>query len=120
MFYLALFLSITLNAASLVLLKAYAIRPIRTNSGAKALFTGRFSRLLDWRLVVSVALYGFAAVAWLFALAGVDLMIAYPSLSVTYVAIALVSPRLFSERIEKNQWAGMVLIVAGVIVMHVL
>lgn len=101
--YTALALSISVNAVSLVLLKAYAVRD---------------SRFIDWRLLLGVGLYGIAGVAWLIALSGVDLMVAYPALSLTYVFVALAGKRLFAETTSSSQWFAMMLIVAGVILMN--
>jgi multidrug transporter EmrE-like cation transporter len=112
-YHAALWTSIALNASSLVLMKSFAL------SAADHGETGpTWARLLDVRLVVSVAFYGLAAACWLIALLGVDLMVAYPSLSVTYVLIALIAPRLFAEEFAPSRWIGMGLIVAGVTVMH--
>ena len=108
-YYAALAISIVLNATSLILLKSYAL----TSSGSLR------ARLLDWRLLVSLAAYGLAAVFWLAALVGVDLMVAYPSLAMTYVLIGIAANRLFAEEFSRNRWCGILLIVGGVITMNI-
>ena len=107
-YYAALAISIVLNATSLILLKSYAL-----SSGGST-----WSRLLDWRLLVSLVAYGLAAVFWLAALVGVDLMVAYPSLALTYVVIGIAANRLFAEEFSPNRWWGILLIVAGVVTMN--
>ena len=113
-YYVALGISVVLNAGSLLLLKSYAVR---VPGGA-----GRnpwLERLMDPRLIVSVVAYGLAAISWFVALLGVDLIVAYPTLSLTYVVIGLVAPRLFGEELSARKWAALSLIIAGVIVMNV-
>ena len=113
-YYSALAISIVLNAYSLILLKSYAL-------SADALDEKRtiVRRLMDLRLVLCFGTYGAAAFFWLIALFGVDLMVAYPSLSLTYVIIGLIAPRMFSEELSPKRWVGILVIVAGVIVMNI-
>ncbi len=113
-FYTALGVSIVMNAISLILLKSYAV-----STGSPSYDRTMISRLLDIRLIVSLFLYGLAAVLWLIALLGVDLMVAYPSLALTYVVIGLAAPRLFSEELSPRRWSGILVIVAGVIILNV-
>jgi len=113
-FYFALGISIILNALSLILLKLYALSAETTHGKTTIL-----RKLFDFRLVISVIAYGLAAISWLIALLGVDLMVAYPTLSLTYVIIGLIAPRLFSEEISRKRWSGILLIVAGVIIMNI-
>jgi small multidrug resistance pump len=112
--YTALALSIALNAISLILLKSYAL-----STGAAGAEKASLRRFFDIRLIVSVFLYGLAAVLWLIALLGVDLMVAYPSLALTYVVIGLAAPRLFAEEISPRRWAGVLVIIVGVILLNV-
>ena len=112
-YYIALFASISLNAVSLILLKAYAL-----SSSANQAKTCFFRKVTDLRLLASMALYGFAAVFWIVALLRIDLIIAYPSLALTYVCIGLLAPRLFAEELSRKRWIGIVLIVSGVIIIN--
>ena len=113
-FYFALGISIILNALSLILLKSYAL-----SEGNLQRNTSWIRRLLDFRLIISVAAYGLAAIFWLLALMGVDLMVAYPTLSLTYVVIGVIAPRLFAEEISRKRWSGIILIVIGVVMMNI-
>ena len=112
--YAALGVSIVLNAISLILLKSFAV-----STGAPGPGKTLIRRFLDIRLLVSLFLYGLAAALWLIALLGVDLMVAYPTLALSYVVIGLVAPRLFAEEISPRRWAGILVIVAGVIVLNI-
>jgi len=113
-FYFALGISIILNALSLILLKSYALSA--ENAQGNIIW---IHRILDIRFIISVAAYGLAAIFWLIALLGVDLMVAYPTLSLTYVLIGGIVPRLFAEEISRKRWSGIILIVVGVVVMNV-
>jgi drug/metabolite transporter (DMT)-like permease len=122
MYYLALFGSIVLNAASLILLKFYALRRVDEEKKAVPKESGICAVIkpfLDPFMILCILLYGFAALLWLIALLRVDLMVAYPSLSCTYVIIAIFSKNLFNEKIVISRWFGMFLIVSGVVVMNV-
>ena len=124
-YYIALFLSITLNAASLIMLKRFALIVKETDSASAVVSIGSVrlkalvKRLLHPLLVISVIFYGFAALLWIVALLKVDLIVAYPFLSAIYVFIALISAGLFQESISLRRWFGMLFIIGGVIVMNV-
>lgn len=116
MHYAALIASITFNGASLVLLKAFALE--RERSAAAVTFAGRL-RLITHPLVLGgLACFAAAAVSWMIALAGIELSVAYPSMSIIYVATALVGRLLFGERISPRRWAGIALVVVGVVIMY--
>ena len=65
-----------------------------------------------------LACFAAAAVTWMVALAGIELSVAYPSMSIIYVATALVGRFLFAERIPPRRWAGIALVVVGVVIMY--
>ena len=133
MYYLALIVSIVLNGASLVLLKAYARKreavsrddtnvgpPFATVAREHVVSVGaRLRGLLDPLIIASGSLFVFAALTWMIALAGVDLSVAYPSMSVIYVATAVAGRYLFGEHISKKRWIGIALVMIGVTVMHI-
>ncbi len=117
MYYGALFVSVAANAVSLILLKRVAVGdgrdPVASEGKGVVL-----KHLFNPELVSAVVLYGFAAVAWMVALFGVDLIVAYPTLAVTYVVIGLLAPRLFAEEITGNKWVGIATISIGVVVLN--
>jgi undecaprenyl phosphate-alpha-L-ara4N flippase subunit ArnE len=115
-YYIALALSIILNAISLLLLKSFAVR---IEPEANKTLVSRIKSLFKPAIIVCVFLYGLAAFFWLIALLKVDLMVAYPSLASTYVIIAISSKFMFEEKIMVNRWVGIFFIIAGVVVMNV-
>ncbi len=121
-YYAALFASVILNAVSLVLLKRYAhlSAPLPAESGESSGVWAMVVRLVSSpAIITSVVCYGFAAVFWMIALFRVDLTVAYPTVGLTYVFVALVAPKLFSEEMGAYRWVGISLIVGGVVIMHV-
>lgn len=112
-FYSALGASIILNAFSLILQKSYAL-----SAESRERKPSLLHRILDFRLITSIAAYGLSAGLWLIALLGVDLMVAYPALSLTYVVIGIVAPRMFAEELSPKRWSGILMIIAGVIFMN--
>jgi drug/metabolite transporter (DMT)-like permease len=62
-----------------------------------------------------LALFGLSAVAWLFVLSRTSLSFAYPFASLTYLLIVLVDRFVFHEEIPPARWAGVALIMAGII-----
>jgi drug/metabolite transporter (DMT)-like permease len=113
--YGALVISVLLNSATLVLLKFVAIAELTGESGPTV---GQlFVVLLNPAFVLAVASFLAGVFFWIIALRRLDLSLAYPSVSVSYALIALVSWRLFGERIGLSGWLGIVTIMVGVTVM---
>lgn len=63
-----------------------------------------------------LAVYGFSAVLWVILLSKLDLSIAYPALSVGYVLILLISALFLREQVSLLRFAGVLLIMAGIVV----
>jgi drug/metabolite transporter (DMT)-like permease len=113
--YAALAVSIILNSATLVLLKAVAITEMGGNS---ALTVGALLEVgLNPLFVLAVASFLGGIYFWVIALKRLDLSLAYPSVSVSYALIALVSWQVFGEEIGMLRWLGIVVIMAGVTLM---
>jgi multidrug transporter EmrE-like cation transporter len=60
--------------------------------------------------------YGVSAVLWIAVVSNVDLSLAYPMVSLAYVVVFLASWFFLGEHISALRIAGLVLIVAGVLV----
>jgi len=58
--------------------------------------------------------YGLSSILWLFTLKRFPLSVAYPALSLTYVAIVIVSAYFFKEPITGSKIAGILFILGGV------
>lgn len=68
------------------------------------------------RLLGSLVVYGVATLAWIWVLQRVPLTIAYPIVALTFVLVPLGAWWLYDESLGLRYVAGMLLIVAGIIV----
>lgn len=118
LYYISLAISITANCASLILLKQGML--------SVGQFTERLRELRSWLtlllnpyVLIGIVLFAVSFVSWMIALAKIDLSLAYPTLSITYVIIAVVSFLLFGESLPWNRIVGMTVIIAGITVMYI-
>jgi drug/metabolite transporter (DMT)-like permease len=65
---------------------------------------------------LGIALFGFSAIAWVAVLSRTSLSFAYPFVSLTYVLILAVDKFVLHESVPAVRWAGVALIVSGIIV----
>jgi len=70
--------------------------------------------LLSPLIIIGFILYGLSAIIWLFILKRLPLSVAYPSLSLGYVLLIIVSSRVLNEPITSFKIIGSLLIVFGV------
>jgi drug/metabolite transporter (DMT)-like permease len=68
----------------------------------------------NYYLFSGIALYAFAAVLFLIALRHIDLSVAYPIISLSFVWVALLSMQFLGEQISFLQWTGIFSILLGV------
>ena len=67
-------------------------------------------------VIVGLGLFVVSAAFWMFVLSRVPLSYAYPFVGLTYVLIALFGKFILHEQVPALRWAGIVLIVAGILV----
>jgi drug/metabolite transporter (DMT)-like permease len=115
---------ITLILASVVLagvaqltLKTGVNRVTHSSGGGELQLSGSslkalFSSPVVW---VGLALFGLSAVVWLFALSRASLSFAYPFAALGYVIIVTFSMLVLHEKVPPLRWAGVALIVSGII-----
>lgn len=115
--YAALAISIAFNAASLLVLKHIAARSLGGELAISSL-PGLLRVALTPAFFLAVTLFVAAFFFWMYALARIDLSLAYPTVSASYVLIAVASMYLFGEQIPLTRWLGMGIIIAGIIVMY--
>ena len=107
--YLLLFASISLGVVGQLLLKhGMAKRP-----------SFRLSELLflagDISIIGGFACYGISVLFYFKVLEVLDLSVAYPTVSLGYVLVILLSRLLFNEVVTPRRWAAVIIICAGVI-----
>jgi len=115
-YYLLLAISILCNCTSLVLLKKGTLMHYDFLSSTKTLnswiqlFTNGF-------FLLSILFFVFGAITWVITLTKLDLSLAYPVVSISYIIVAIASYYLFHEVIPFNRWLGIGVVILGVIVM---
>lgn len=110
-------LGVLLNAGAQLLLKA-GVQPLGALSvGWHNLLPTALAVLKQWPIVAGLACYVVSVGVWIVSLSRVEVSLAYPLLSMGYIVNALAAWWLFGEALGPMRWAGMVLIIGGVIVM---
>jgi len=108
---------VLLNAGAQLLLKA-GVTPLGELSVGWATLLPTTARvLMQWPIVAGLTCYVISVGVWIVGLSRVEVSIAYPMLSLGYVVNALAAWWLFGEALGPQRWAGMALILAGVVVM---
>jgi multidrug transporter EmrE-like cation transporter len=108
---------VMLNAVAQLLLKA-GVQPLGELSvGLHNLLPTTIKVLMQWPIVAGLACYVISVGVWIVGLSRVEVSLAYPMLSLGYVVNALAAWWLFGEALGPMRWAGMMLILAGVLVM---
>lgn len=69
-----------------------------------------------WQVPVGLLCYAASAVLWIAVLSSEELSLAYPMVSVAYVAVFLASWLIFGESISWVRVSGLAFIVAGVLI----
>lgn len=115
-YYVVLGISILFNCGSLILMKlaARGSDDVMNNLSSPAAW---LKLVTNGYMVAAVVCFGCSFVTWMVALKKIDLSLAYPLVSVSYILIALASHWLFNEHLTTYRWLGMGLIIGGVIVM---
>ena len=114
--FLILLAGVLLNAGAQLLLKA-GVRPLGAIGDAPgtllpALATA-FTRV---PVLAGLACYVVSVAIWLIALSRVDVSVAYPMLSLGYVVNAIAAWWLFGEAVGPARFAGILLILLGVLI----
>jgi multidrug transporter EmrE-like cation transporter len=107
---------VLLNAGAQLLLKA-GVQPLGALSvGLHNLVPTTLRVLSQWPILVGLSFYVISVGVWIVGLSRVEVSIAYPMLSLGYVVNALAAWYLFGEALGPMRWAGMMLILTGVLV----
>lgn len=113
--YLSLVVSIALNSATLVLLKAV----VELDSSADVLtVSALLSLALQPLFVLAIGAFLGGIYFWIIALRRIDLSLAYPSVGLSYGFIAVIAWLVFGEALTPMRILGIALIVGGVSIMH--
>jgi multidrug transporter EmrE-like cation transporter len=108
--------SVLLAGVAQVTLKTGVNHVTDASGGALQLNLTSLKSLLTSGIVwAGLVLFGLSAVVWLFALSRASLSFAYPFAALGYVVIVLFSIFVLHEHVPALRWAGVALIVAGII-----
>jgi multidrug transporter EmrE-like cation transporter len=114
--FLLVLTGVLLNACAQLLLKA-GVTPLGAISVEMGTLIPTVLRVLaQWQILVGLACYVFSVGVWIMALSRVDVSVAYPMLSLGYVVNALAAWSLFGEVLGPVRCIGLLLILAGVVV----
>ena len=105
--YLSLAVAILLGIAGQIVLKSGAV-------GASSLT----AQLLNPSTWGGLVIYGFAGIAYVVALNKIPVSIAFPSVAASYAIVAVLAHLLWNEPLGWPQWGGIVLIGAGIVLIH--
>jgi multidrug transporter EmrE-like cation transporter len=109
-------ISVTLAAIAQVTLKLGMNHVTEANGGQLALTGESLKQIATTGLVwLGLAIFGFSAVLWLFALSRASLSFAYPFAALGYVIIVAASILFLHEHVPLLGWVGVGCIVLGIV-----
>ena len=73
--------------------------------------------LTNGYVLLSIVFFVLSAITWIITLTKIDLSLAYPAVSISFIIVALASYHLFHEAISLQRWFGIGIVIVGVIVM---
>jgi multidrug transporter EmrE-like cation transporter len=105
---------VLLNAAAQLLLKA-GTNVLGVLTLTRQNWAGEFGRMaVEPHLLGGILCYGVSVIVWILGLSRVPVSIAYPMLSLGYVANAFAAHYLFGESLTLARWLGIGFIIIGV------
>ncbi len=112
--YFALWANVVIAAIAQIVLKLAVTGPLAQTSARS---TGWwFSLLRSGWIWLYVLCFNLATGLWLFALSQLNISLAFPLLSATYVLVALLARIFLKERVTGTRWAAIAVICIGVAV----
>ncbi len=69
----------------------------------------------NYYLIFGVLFYGIGTVLFVPALKGGELSVLYPLVAITYVWVSLWSVKFLKERMNRQKWIGIMLVIVGVV-----
>ncbi len=109
--YIVTLLSISLSSVAQLLLKKGAAQAAGFDfASVMKLFT-------NLNILLGLSGYAASAVLWIYVLNRMKLSIAYPLASLGYIFTSVLAVLFLDEKISGNQIAGLLLIIAGVVVL---
>jgi len=107
---------VMLNAAAQILLKAGTNAIGHFEFSIANILPIGWKLMTEWHIVVALTCYAVSVVIWILALSRVQVSIAYPMISLGYVAGAVAAWWLFDESLNPTKLAGICVIILGVVI----
>src|SRR4030042_515771 len=116
-YYISLSISIICNCLSLILLKKGMLS---VNNFGENLhdITAWFQLLVNGYIIFSIILFVLSFITWMISLTKIDLSLAYPTVSITYIIITLASYYFFNEALTIYRIVGIFFIITGIVIMY--
>ncbi len=108
---------VMLNAAAQILMKMGTNAIGHFEFSAENILPIGWKLATEWHIVTALVCYAVSVVVWILALSRVQVSIAYPMLSLGYVAVAFATWWLFGEPLTTNKLAGIAVIIVGVVIL---
>jgi multidrug transporter EmrE-like cation transporter len=110
--FVSIFLSIVFSVAGQLMLKEGMNRLKQAQASGSLIVRIVLS---PW-VIVGMLVYGFGTLFWILALSKLDLSLAYPFGSLSYVGIIIGSYLFFKEKLTRGRLIGIAIIVAGILI----
>jgi multidrug transporter EmrE-like cation transporter len=111
--FVLIIISIVLGACGQIAMKLGTTQMVVAGLSVTAQFVRYFTNI---PILLGLALYTFSAVVWIFAIARVQLSMAYPMVASGYVLVVILSYLIFHEPVSILRVLGLFIVAAGVIV----
>jgi len=82
--------------------------------GSKKLSKNLSELLKNTALIKGAVMYGISAILYVFSLKGNELSVIYPMVATGYIWVCLLSVKFLKEKMTKEKWLGIFLIIIGV------
>lgn len=105
--YAILFVGIVFGVIGQLLLKTGAVRA-----------TDVLGQFFQPFTIVGLGLYVFAAICYIVAIKRIPLSLAFPTVSLSYIVVAVAAHYLWNEHLGPSQFGGMALIFGGILLLH--
>ena len=79
---------------------------------------GIVSQFLNSFTIAGLGAYGVGAIAYIIAIKKIPISIAFPSVALSYVLVAVAAHFLWQEALGWQQFTGIALIASGILVLH--
>jgi undecaprenyl phosphate-alpha-L-ara4N flippase subunit ArnE len=70
--------------------------------------------ITNWPIFTGITLYALGAIILIISFKGGDVTVLYPIISTSYIWVALISWKLFSENLNVYKWVGIAIIIIGI------